>query len=121
MKRTKVVRAKKKSLETTKTKARKLPWRTNPNVWTDTFCDKKLLQNPGLMTSNELANALAEHQKWRTSQDKYDWKNDPFKENKENEPPFSPLVLSRLLYEAIARLAIIGDTHCGRYKTDVKF
>ena len=96
------------------------PWRKNPKQWTDTFFEKKLLLNPFLLTNCELAAALAEHQKWRRGEGKYNWQENPIKEHKEDEAPFSPNVLSNLLYEAIARLAIIGDVACGRHKTDVR-
>lgn len=92
-----------------KTSQKKFAWRKNPKVWTDTLFDKKQLSNPALMTNIELATALEEHQMWRTSQGKYDWKEDPIKEGKENDPPFSPKVLSNLIWETIARLKISGE------------
>ena len=118
--RTLEMQTKRKPRKTATTKGRKLPWRKNPKVWTDTLYDKKLLNNPSLMTSHELANALAEHIRWRTSQEKYDWNEDPFKEGKEEQAPFSAHIVTGFLYEAIARLAIIADTNCGRFKADVK-
>ena len=111
---------KRKAKKVETTKGKKLPWRKNPNVWTDTFYEKKLLNNPSLMTSNELANAIAEHIRWRTSQEKYNWYEDPFKEGKEEQAPFSAHIVTGLLYEAVARLAINGDMNCGRFKTNVK-
>lgn len=100
-------------------KSKKFPWRKNPKQWTDTLFEKKLLQNPSLMTSHELADALEEHQAWRTSYGKYFWDKDPVKENAEAEPPFSPMVLSNLVWEAITRLRISGDLHLGRLKANV--
>ena len=112
---------KKKAITMAKTKGKNLPWRKNQKVWTDTFYDKKLLRNPSLMTACELANALAEHQKWRRGEEKYDWhEEDPIKEGKEPDAPFSPSVLTALLYEAIVRLSMIGELCCGRHKSNVK-
>ena len=79
-----------------------------------------MLNNPHIMTTCELANALAEHQRWRLGQEKYNWQENPIKENREDEAPFSPPVLTILLYEAIVRLGCIGDMTCGRYKSNVQ-
>ena len=100
-------------------KKKLFPWRKNPKKWTDTLFEKKLLQNPSLMTSHELADAIEEHQSWRTSYGKYLWEKDPIKENAESEPPFSPMVLTKLIWEAISRLRISGDLHIGRLKRNV--
>ena len=104
----------KKSKKAAKSKLN-YPWRKNPTKWTDTLFDKKLLDNPSLLTNAELVAAMQEYQEWRLSIGKYNnWKDDPFKE--ENDPPFSAVVLTKLLYEAIARLSIIGDLSTGRFK-----
>ena len=94
----------------------KLPWRKIASRWTDTCFEKKLLDNPSLMTNIELATALEEHQMWRTSQGKYNWNEDPANDGWEIEPPFSAKVLTNLVIEAIARLKISGDLALGRYK-----
>ena len=95
----------------------KLPWRKNPSKWTDTLFEKKLLDNPSLMTSLELASALGEYQAWRTSSEKYDWHDNPIAESQETEAPFSPRVLSNLLVEAILRLQLTADFTLGRLKS----
>lgn len=104
--------------KTVKAKAKKkpYPWRKVKGKWTNTLFEEKLLKNPSLMTSTELSNALKEHQEWRTSYGKYNWEKDPYKEGKEEQPPFSPDVLTNLIWEAIVRLQIVGEMSEGRFK-----
>ena len=109
-----------KTTKNKKEKTRKLPWRKNPRKWTDTSLDKKLLINPSLMTNCELASAIAEYLRWSRGVEKYDWKYDPFEENKEDEAPFSPSFWNGMLYEVLTRLSITGEFSCGRFKSDVK-
>lgn len=97
-------------------KRRKLPWRSNPQKWTDTCFDEKLLKNPTLMTNNELAAAMTEELEWRRGKGKYEWSIDPVLEGKEDEMPFSARVYSNIQAEVIARLEIIGDISMGRLK-----
>lgn len=99
-----------------KVSQKKLSWRKNPKVWTNTLFEKKLLANPSLMTNLELASALEEYRKWSTGTEKYDWQEDPIKEGKENEMPFSSEVFGRIVCETIARLKISGDLALGRFK-----
>lgn len=89
-------------------------WRTKANKWTDTLFSESLLKNPSMLTSSELAKALTEYQLWRTGREKYDYKVDPSIEGKEDEPPFSPRILSNIIVEIIARLEIAGDLALGR-------
>ena len=104
----------------TKGKPQKLAWRKGKRHWTDTLFPKELLRNPSRMTNHELVEAISEHMLWRRGIGKYDWNEDPLKEGAETEPPFSPDVLTNILYEVMARLAIIGDAVSGRFKVDVK-
>ena len=97
-----------------------LPWRKNQKKWTDTLFDKRLLQNPALMTSAELAKAIEEYLEWHKGIGKYDWKDDPIEEGAEIEMPFSGSTWGRLLCEAMARLRIFGDLNCGRFKNNPK-
>ena len=97
-------------------KRRNLPWRSNPQKWTDTFFDENLLKNPALMTNKELAAAMTEELEWRRGKGKYEWAIDPVLEGKEDEMPFSASVLSNIQAEVIARLEIIGDISMGRLK-----
>ena len=106
-----------KTRESQKKGSRKeLGWRKKSGIWTDTLFEKKLLDNPSLMTNLELATAIEEHQTWRMGEGKYDYREDPIKEGAELQPPFSPKVLSRLIFETIARLKISGDLAMGRLK-----
>lgn len=90
-------------------------WRKNMREpWVDTLFDRRLLDNPALMTNDELATALVEYQEWRRGKGKYHWDNDPIEEKAEVSPPFSPEILGRLLDETIARLEIVGDLTMGR-------
>lgn len=98
----------------------KFPWRKGKKHWTNTLLPIELLRNPSRMTNHELVAALSEHMLWRKGAEKYDWNEDPIKEGAETEVPFSASVVSKLMYEAIARLAIIGDAASGRFKVDVK-
>jgi hypothetical protein len=102
------------------TKPKKFFWRKGKKHWTNTLFPIELLRNPSRMTNHELVAALSEHMLWRSGKEKYDWVEDPIKEGAETEPPFSPNVVTNLLYEAMARLAIIGDAVSGRFKVDVK-
>lgn len=95
---------------------KKLPWRKIKSRWTDTLLEKKLLSNPSLMTNQELALALDEFRKWSVGTEKYDWQEDPFKEGKEDEMPFSPPVFRNIVCETIVRLKISGDLAMGRFK-----
>lgn len=104
--------------ENTHKKGKKFPWRKKQSVWEDTMFEKKLLANPSLMTSHELADALKEYQEYRRGIGKYEWKEDPIAEHAEVEAPFSPKVLGRLLDEAIVRLLIGGDLALGRKKNE---
>ena len=72
------------------------------------------------MTSSELANAVAEYMRWSKGVEKYEWNVDPFEEGKEDEAPFSSAVWSRIMTEIMARLSILGNLNCGRFKCDVK-
>lgn len=92
------------------------PWRKNKNKWTDTLFEKKLLQNPSLMTNEELSFAIKEGLEWSRALGKYDWKEDPVREGKEDEMPFSSEVWGRFLTEAMVRLQLIGDLALGRFK-----
>ena len=91
-------------------------WRKNKNKWTDTLFEQKLLTNPSLMSNIELAKAMKEFQEWTKAIGKYDWNEDPFKEGKEDECPFSSAVWSRIMNEAIVRLHLIGELSIGRFK-----
>lgn len=104
----------------TKGKPKKLVWRKGKKHWTDTLLPKELLLNPSRMTNNELVLALSEHMLWRSGKGKYDWVEDPSKEGAETEAPFSAEVLTNIMYETMARLAIIGDAVSGRFKGNVK-
>ncbi len=101
----------------TKKKAiRAYPWRIQKNKWTDTLFEKRLLENPSLMTHHELASALEEYQEWRSGNGKYFWKEDPIKEEAEIEVPFSSHIVTNLLWETITRLRIGGDLSLGRFR-----
>ena len=102
--------------EPKKSSKKKYPWRKVQGRWTDTLFNKKLLDNPSLMTSKELANALMEYNAWRQSKGKYMCVNDPFEEGVEVDPPFSPAVLGRLIGEAYVRLFIANNLVMGRFK-----
>lgn len=91
-------------------------WRKNKNKWTDTLFEKKLLQNPSLMTNEELSFAIKEGLEWSRAKGKYDWKEDCAKEGKEDEMPFSSEVWGRFLAEASVRLQLIGELSFGRFK-----
>lgn len=98
----------------------KFPWRKDKKHWTNTLFPRELLRNPSRMTNHELVSALSEHMLWRSGTEKYNWVEDPIKEGAETEFPFSADVVTNLMYEALARLSIIGDAVSGRFKTDVK-
>ena len=95
------------------------PWRKNKKKWTDTLFESKFLSNPSLMTNCEIATAMSEFQEWRSAKGKYDWREDPIKERKEDECPFSSAVWKRIMCEAIVRLKLIGELSCGRFKSHV--
>ena len=103
-----------------KSKKQKFPWRKGEKHWTNMSFPIELLHNPSRMTNLELAASLSEHMLWRRGKGKYNWVEDPIKEGAETESPFSADVLTNLMFEAIARLMIIGDVVSGRYKSDVK-
>lgn len=105
-----------KKQPSSKTAKKKFPWRTVEDRWTNTIFCEKLLKNPSLMTNEELAAALFEHNSWRRSMGKYDWKHNPIAEGAEQEPPFSSEVIGRFVDEACARLLIIHDLTVGRNK-----
>ena len=101
-------------------KTKKLVWRKDKKHWTNTFFPIELLRNPSRMTNHELVAALSEHMLWRSGKGKYHWVEDPIKEGAETDFPFSANVVTNLMYEALARLTIIGDAVSGRFKVDVK-
>lgn len=105
-----------KTTTSKKSSKKKFPWRKGKGSWTNTLLEKKLLQNPSLMTNEELADALAEHNKWRRGEGKYHWEQDPLAEGAETEPPFSCDVLGRFVDETCARLWMMHAITLGRFK-----
>ena len=105
--------------KTKKTTRKKLPWRKVKGKWTDTLFDSKLLKNPSLMTNEELSFAIKEGLEWSRSLGKYNWEEDPIREGKEDEVPFSSEVWGRFLTEAMVRLQLIGELAQGRFKANV--
>lgn len=108
------VKTKKKKV--TKASKKALPWRSNPEKWTDTLFDKKLIQNPSLMTNEELSSSIKEYLEWSRAKGKYDWEVNPITEDKEEEPPFSSEVWGRIMTETMVRLQITGEIALGRFK-----